>query len=88
MRGLVTSLFTHVITEYIFYWIRHRSLNEHMSNVLPKRLKPKRGLTYFFAVIGGKIVVKTQYYVEFMFHEVLTVVWLEINDGVGIIVFM
>ena len=42
----------------------------------------------FFAVIGGKIVVKTQYYVEFMFYEVLTVVWLEINDGVGIIVFV
>ena len=42
----------------------------------------------FFAVIRGKIVVKTQYYVEFMFDEVLTVVWLEINDGVGIIVFM
>ena len=45
MRGLVTSLFSHVITEYIFYWIRHRSLHEHMSNVLPKRLKPKRGRT-------------------------------------------
>ena len=42
----------------------------------------------FFAVIRGKIVVETQYYVEFMFHEVLTVVWLEINDGVGIIVFV
>ena len=42
----------------------------------------------FFVVIGGKIVVKTQYYVEFMFDEVLTVVWLEINDGVGIIVFV
>ena len=44
-RGLGTSLFTHVITECIFYWIRHPSPHEHMSNVLPKRLKPKRGRT-------------------------------------------
>ena len=42
----------------------------------------------FLAVIRGKIVVKTQYYVEFMFYDLLTVVWLEISDFVGIIVFV
>ena len=42
----------------------------------------------FFAVIRGKIVVKTQYNVGFMFYDLLTVVWLEINDVVGIIVFV
>ena len=43
----------------------------------------------FFAVIRGKIVVKTQYNVEFMFYDLLlTVVWLEISHLVGIIVFV